>query len=145
VTIFTEIVARVLVVPMFIVAIAFLVRGSTATGDGFSAGMTAGLAMLLQYIVFGRRHVGRRTRLAPAGPFVGLAGLALMVGVALSGPLVGAPLLRHFPSSGEPVARIGRLELHTAVLFDAGIALLVFGLLVAVLEIFAEVAERERQ
>ncbi|MGH9163681.1 MAG: MnhB domain-containing protein [Vicinamibacteraceae bacterium] len=130
---------------MFIVAVAFLVRGSTATGDGFSAGMTAGLAMLLQYIVFGRRRVTRRTPLAPAGPFLGLAGLALMVGVALSGPLAGAALLHHFPSRGESVAHMGRLALHTAVLFDAGIALLVFGLLVAVLEIFAEVAESEQR
>ena len=134
-------VARLVLLPIFMVAAALLVRGATATGDGFSAGVVAASGLLLQYVVFGHREVGRRTRIAPAGPFLAFGGLAVMLGVVFAGPVRGKPLLTHLPEAGAHVDKLGRLDLHTGVLYDAGIALLVFGVLVGVLEAFAAAAD----
>lgn len=137
----TRLVARAVLAPVLMVSAAWLVRGANEPGDGFSAGVTAGAALLIQYIVFGHRDVGEHTRLAPAGPLLGFAGLAVMVAVTMAGPLLGDALLTQYPGPGDHVIEIGRLSLHSAVLYDAGIALLVFGLLAAILEMYGEVAE----
>lgn len=136
-------VARLVLLPIFMVAAALLVRGATATGDGFSAGVVAASGLLLQYVVFGHREVGRRTRIAPVGPFLAFGGLAVMLAVAFAGLTHGVPLLTHLPPAGAHVGHFGRLDLHTAVLYDAGIALLVFGVLVGVLEAFAATADAD--
>ena len=139
-TVMTATIARALLPAILVVAAAWLVRGATLPGDGFSAGVTAGAGLLLQYVVFGHVEVGRSVRLSPVGPQLALGGLALMLAVAAAGPLVGEPILVQFPGEGAHVTRLGLLELHTAVLFDAGIALLVFGMLASTLEMLGEAA-----
>jgi multisubunit Na+/H+ antiporter MnhB subunit len=143
-TVLTTTVARVLLPAILVVAAAWLVRGASLPGDGFAAGVTAGTGLLLQYVVFGHRPVARRTRLAPVGPLLPIVGLAVMVAVALVGPLVGDAPVSQYPGEDGHVVTVGMLELHTAVLYDVGIALVVFGVLAATLEILAEVAEEDR-
>ena len=135
-TVFTRTVARFLMVPTFMVAAALLVRGYSDVGDGFSAGVVAALGVLMQYVGLGYRDAERLlpVRLAPAWAFAGL-GLALMVALV---PLVaGRSMLTHFPRPGASVTKLGTLELITPVLFDVGVALLVFGAVVGIIRTLA--------
>ena len=44
----TRVVARMLLAPILVVALAILVKGFVDVGDGFSAGVVAALGILLQ-------------------------------------------------------------------------------------------------
>jgi multisubunit Na+/H+ antiporter MnhB subunit len=76
-TILTRTVARLLLLPTLMVAVAVLVKGYSQTGDGFSAGVIAATGVLLQYLAFGRRAV---RRVLPAG----LAPVAIVLGLLLA-------------------------------------------------------------
>ncbi|HEU4898811.1 MAG TPA: MnhB domain-containing protein, partial [Actinomycetota bacterium] len=58
-TALTRMVARLLLVPVLMVAAAFLIKGYVDVGDGFGAGVIAALGVLLQYLAFGRAAVER--------------------------------------------------------------------------------------
>jgi multisubunit Na+/H+ antiporter MnhB subunit len=136
----TEFAARVVLLPMFIVATALIVKGYGHTGDGFSAGVMAAAGVLLQYVVFGAAGAARRMRLVRVGPAAAVAGLLVMLAVVFAGPLAGAPLLTHWPPPGDGVAHVAGIEVHTALLFDLGVALVVFGALVSMMEMLSEAA-----
>ncbi len=137
-------VARLLLLPALIVSAGILVKGYAESGDGFSAGVVAALGVLLQYLAFGRRK-------AETFPIVGLAGKGAFVGlfvallVAAAPLLLGEPVLTHYPRSGEEVVYLGTLELLTAVLFDVGVFLLVFGFAVETIKIIARAIADEEE
>ena len=140
-TILTQAVARLLFLPILMVAVATLIKGYADTGDGFTAGVIASLAVLLQFLAFGEREVERRLpiRLAPLAAFVGLA-VALAVTFL---PVVwGKPLLTHAPAPSAEVVHLGSLELITAVVFDVGVFLLVLGFAVSTVRLIARVRPR---
>lgn len=140
-TILTRTVARFLLLPTLMVAAATLVKGYSAPGDGFSAGVIAATGILLQYLAFGRRAV---RHIVPASlvQTAVVAGLLLALAVAF-GPLLRGQLpLTHVPGPGDPVISIGTLELHTAVLFDVAVFFLVFGFVVGVLDRIGRAAEQ---
>jgi len=133
-------VARALLAPVLVVAVAILVKGYAGVGDGFAAGLAAALGVLLQYVAFGREEVvaALPIRWAPALALAGLAVAVLVLAVPLA--LGGAPL-EHWPPPGEEVVRIGSLELVTAVLFDVGVFGLVLGAAVAIIDVLAAPGE----
>ena len=135
-TVLTRMVARLLMVPTFVVAGAVLVKGYSDVGDGFSAGVVAALGVLLQYLGLGYRDAERLLpmRLAPAWAF---AGLGLALAVTFVPAAAGRPLLTHAPGPGAPVTKLGTLELITPVLFDVGVAFLVFGAVVGIIRTLA--------
>lgn len=139
-TVLTQLVARLLLPITLMVALATLVKGYSDVGDGFSAGVIASLGVTLQFLAFGYRAAERRlpVRYAPLAAFGGL-GLALLV--AFAPLLAGDPLLTHYPRPGTEPAHLGRLELMTPVLFDAGVFLLVLGFTVSVLDLVAEASD----
>jgi multisubunit Na+/H+ antiporter MnhB subunit len=112
------------------VAAALLVKGYHQVGDGFSAGAVAALGAILQYV--GREHeaaaqiVGARL----AWPLFS-GGLILALAVSIGPVLFGVAPVSHVPAAGDHVMHVGALALHSTILFDLGIALLVFGALVA--------------
>ncbi|HEU5433163.1 MAG TPA: MnhB domain-containing protein [Thermomicrobiales bacterium] len=133
-TAMTRTVAKLLFLPSLMIALATLVKGYADTGDGFTAGVIAGLAVLLQIIVFGREEVERMLplRWAPRTAFVGLA-IALLDALA---PLAfGRPVMTHLPPAGVEPIHFGSLELLTAVAFDVGVFLLVFGFSVTAIDL----------
>lgn len=141
-TILTEMVARLLLLPILVIATAVLVKGYADVGDGFSAGVIAAMGILLQYVACGHQEVRRRLPIHLA-PKTAVAGLLLALLVAFVPMLQGAPLLAHFPPAGaEEVVHLGTLELHSAVLVDVGIFLLIAGFLVSVMDLVAQVAEQ---
>ena len=140
-TILTETVARLLLLPILVVAVAVLVKGYADVGDGFSAGVIAAMGILLQYVACGYQKVEPRFPVHLASK-AAVAGLLLALLVVFGPLLLGQPLLTHFPPAGEAeVFHLGTLELHSAILFDVGIFLLIAGFLVFVMDLVARVAD----
>lgn len=139
-TVLTQTVARLVLAPVLVIAIAILVNGYAQVGDGFSAGVIAALGLLLQYLAFGREEAERLLRLrlvAPAALVALLAALAL----ALAPMLRGDPIFTHSPAPGADVIEIGRLELITAVAFDVAVFVLVVGAVVGIVHAIARSGE----
>jgi multicomponent Na+:H+ antiporter subunit B len=123
---FAKLIARLMLLPTFIIAIGVMIKGYGDVGDGFSAGVIASLGVAMQLYVFGPVELQRLwvVHVAPRGAFVGLFIALLTVFVPA---MRGRPLFAHEPLPGEPVIHFGTLELLTAVAFDVGVFLVVFG------------------
>lgn len=111
------------------VALALWINGYDEVGDGFSAGGFAGLAAVLQYISQDHEPAARLVGARWAWRFL-LGGLALSLAVLLGPTVFGLLPVTHFPAPGADVPRFGALKLHTALAFDAGVALVVYGAIV---------------
>jgi len=133
-------VARLLLLPALIVAAGILVKGYAESGDGFSAGVVAALGVLLQYLAFGREEAEKLPVVRYAVPLA-FVGLLASIGVAAVPLLFGDAILTHYPPSGSKVVYLGTLELITAVLFDVGVFLLVFGFAVGTVAVFVRAGE----
>ncbi len=138
----TRYVVRLLFAPTLMVAFATLVKGYAGAGDGFAAGIIAGLAFLMQFVAFGERQVRRQlhTRYAPG---VAAFGLGLALAVTFVPVLRGQPVLTSSPGPGEPVFHLGSIEFLTAFVFDIGVFLLVTGFTVTSLSLLARAESRE--
>ena len=141
-TVLTRAIARLLFVPILIVALATLVKGYADTGDGFTAGVIAALAVLIQYVAFGEREVARTLPVRHA-PTVAFAGLALALAVAFAPILRGEPIMTHAPAPGASVVHLGTVELITAVVFDVGVFLLVVGVAITIIDALADPGTEE--
>jgi multisubunit Na+/H+ antiporter MnhB subunit len=137
-TVLTRMVARLLLVPILMVAAAILVKGYVDVGDGFAAGVIAALGVLLQYLAFGRAAVERVLPVRHA-PKLAIGGLLVALAVVFVPVLLGQAPLRHAPPPGAEVIHLGSLELLTAVLFDAGVFALVLGMVVATIHLIASI------
>lgn len=136
----TQLVARMLLAPVLVVALAILVKGYVDVGDGFAAGIVAALGVLLQYVALGRETVARALPVHRASA-VAFAGLGVAVAVALVPLALGDTLLEHQPPPGAEVTTIGTLELITAFAFDIGVFLLVVGAAIAIIDAIARSGE----
>jgi multicomponent Na+:H+ antiporter subunit B len=139
-TVLTRMVARLLLVPVLMVAAAFLVKGYADVGDGFGAGVIAALGVLLQYLAFGRAAVERVLPVRHA-PKLAMGGLLVALAVAFVPVLGGRAPLEHAPAPGAGVIHLGSLELLTAVAFDVGVFALVLGMVVATIHLIASTVE----
>ena len=130
-TALTRMVARLLLAPVLVVAVAVLIKGYVDVGDGFAAGVIAALGVLLQYLAFGRAR-GASGRCRSAGPphvaIGGLLSALAVVFVPAAGRRRAARARARRP--GAKVVHLGSLELLTAVAFDVGVFLLVLGAVV---------------
>jgi len=142
-SIMTRVMARLLLVPILVVALAVLVKGYAQPGDGFSAGVIAGLGVLLQYLAFGREGAEKIPGVRHAGG-VAVVGLLTGLAVAVVPLFFGDALMTHYPPPGTSPIYLGTLELITAVVFDVGVALLVFGFVVGTVSTLARVAAEQR-
>ena len=132
----TQLVSRLLLAPALMIAAAVLVKGYADTGDGFNAGVIVSLAVLLQYVVLGTQEAERLLPVRHIG-LCAVAGLALSLVVAFTPLLRGDALFTHVPPPGDPVTKLGTLELITAVAFDIGVFLLVVGALIGAMRLIA--------
>jgi len=125
-TVVTRSAARILLIPAFLIALATMIKGYSDTGDGFSAGVIAALAVVIQGVAFGAADFDRLplVRFAPIGTFVGLL---LALTIAFSRVFFGEAIMTHAPGPGEHVVHFGRLEFITPVLLDVSVFLVVFG------------------
>lgn len=143
-SIMTRTVARVLLLPIFLTSAAILVKGYAEPGDGFSAGVIAALGILLQFLAFGREEAQKLPFVRHA-PSLAFAGLLVSLAVAAVPLFMGDAVLTHYPEAGSKPIYLGTLELITAVAFDVGVFLLVFGFAVGTVSIFARAIADESE
>jgi multisubunit Na+/H+ antiporter MnhB subunit len=134
-------IARLLYLPTLLVGAALLVKGFVETGDGFSAGVVTALGVLLRYLAFGQEETGSLPPVRYATT-IALSGLLVALGVDAASLFLGDAVLTQYPSAGTEPIHLGTLELMTAVLFDFGVFLLVFGSVVGVVSLFARAGEQ---
>ena len=128
-----DVVAPRLLAPAIMLAVALIVKGYADVGEGFSAGVVVALAVAVRYVTLGGRRADRTLGLARRADIVAAIGLLVALAFGFAGVAFGEPPFTHVPLPGEPVVRIGTLELTTAVGFDVGLFLLVSGSLVVLI------------
>jgi multisubunit Na+/H+ antiporter MnhB subunit len=140
-TVMTQVVARILLVPSIVIALAILFKGYADTGDGFNAGVIAALGILLQYVAFGYEEAERMlpVRLVQV---IAFGGLLLSLAVALIPVARGFAIFTHVPGPGDKVIHLGTIELITPVAFDIGVFMLVFGFAVGAIDLVARAIHR---
>jgi multisubunit Na+/H+ antiporter MnhB subunit len=140
-TVLTQLVARALLLPTFLIALAIMIKGYADTGDGFSAGVIASLGVLMQAVAFGVDELETLplVRYAPAGTFLGLL---ISLAIVFTPVLFGEPLFTHWPAAGDHATHFGALEFITPVLFDIGVFLVIFGFCVGVIGSIARAQQR---
>lgn len=126
-TVMTEVVGRLLFAPALVVALGVLIKGYADTGDGFNAGVIASIGVLMQFVIFGYEYASKLPLVRHIPTFGVAFGLTLALLPAFVPLLFGQNIFTHWPPPGAEVATFGTLEFITAVVFDVGVFLLVFG------------------
>ena len=116
---------RLLFPSMMVLSLYFFFSGHNAPGGGFAGGLVAALALILRYLA------GGRAELEEALPLDG--GRTMAVGLLLSlGAVVTPMFFGHPPLTTAytklPIPLIGDVSLPSALIFDAGVYLIVVGL-----------------
>lgn len=128
--IFFRTLARPIVYALLALGLHFFLRGHNAPGGGFIAGLLVAVAALLA-------HMAQETKLLTIRPLalvpVGLL-LAALTGIAPM--LAGRPFLQSRHGHVE-LGRLGEFEWATAVLFDAGVFLVVIGTTLTIIDLLA--------
>ena len=108
-----------------------LFAGHNQPGGGFVGGLVAAAALALRYIAGGLDEV---RPLLPFRPWSYLSiGLLLILGTAMAPLLFGNPPVDH-QSVEWNLALLGKVKATSATIFDAGVYLIVVGLMLMVLE-----------
>ncbi|CAN5486933.1 Na+/H+ antiporter subunit B [soil metagenome] len=126
---------RLLVPPMMLFAVYLLMAGHNRPGGGFVAGLTMASAVVLRGQARGATEALRMIRLTP----LSLLATGLLLAVAVGGALMvlGEGFLSMtFTEIVVPV--FGTVKLTSAFPFDVGVALLVVGVVAAIVEAFGE-------
>jgi multisubunit Na+/H+ antiporter MnhB subunit len=120
---------------LLVVALYLLFAGHNQPGGGFAGGLVAGAAITLRFVSAGPEVVRRLIRVAPTT----LLGVGLMASLtAAAVPLLrGRSLLDHGKVTvSAPL--LGEAKLTSTLVFDAGVFLVVVGLVAFLLEAFAD-------
>ncbi|WP_115685811.1 Na+/H+ antiporter subunit A [Corynebacterium senegalense] len=129
-SIMVDVVTRLLFPAMMMLSLYFFFGGHNAPGGGFAGGLVAALAFSLRYLAGGRREIEEALPVDPAK--------LLGTGLIVSGATALAPMLWGYPplTTGyvEPeLPLIGPVAITSALLFDAGVYLIVIGLIMQIL------------
>lgn len=141
-SILLEVMVRIIFHALIILSFYLLLAGHNAPGGGFAGGLVAGLALVARYLAGGRIELGATVPL-DAGRILGI-GLALSVTMAVLPMFFGqAPLSSSWVDLD--LGAFGTLPLVSSTLFDIGVYLVVFGLVLDVLRsLGAEIDQHER-
>lgn len=140
-SILLEVVVRLIFHALIILSIYLLLSGHNGPGGGFAGGLVAGLALVARYLAGGRYELGATVPL-DAGRILG-SGLAIAVTMAFLPMLFGQSALASAWVDVD-LGVFGSLPLVTSTLFDIGVYLVVFGLILDVLRsLGAEIDEHE--
>ncbi|WP_051452080.1 Na+/H+ antiporter subunit A [Actinospica robiniae] len=134
-----EVVARLTYHTILLVSLYLLFHGEGGLGGGFVAGLLAGLGLTMRYLAGGRYELAAAAPV-DAGVLLGV-GMALAAGTALLGYAWGDTVLApgeivlHLPVTGE-------VDVHSSVLFDMGVYVLVIGIVLDILRSFGSELDR---
>jgi multisubunit Na+/H+ antiporter MnhB subunit len=106
-------------------AVHLFFAGHNRPGGGFAAGLVVGAVLGLR-LMAGLSFPGRPSRF--------LAGGAMLVGLTALAPLLWGDALLDQIVADATVPVLGKVKSGTALVFDAGVVLIVVGLVVAVLD-----------
>ncbi|SDL94210.1 multisubunit sodium/proton antiporter, MrpA subunit /multisubunit sodium/proton antiporter, MrpB subunit [Corynebacterium mycetoides] len=125
-----EAATRILFPSMMLLAAYFFFSGHNAPGGGFAGGLVAALAFALRYLAGGRDEIEEALPVNPEA--------ILGTGLLLSAAAAVAPMFFGYPplTSGyiEPdLPLIGQVAIPSALLFDAGVSVIVVGLIMHIL------------
>ncbi len=129
---------KVLYQSILVLALYFLFAGHNLPGGGFVGGLMAGAGVSLRYVSGGAQAV-RTTFRAPSHVILGV-GLFLSSATALVPVLLGGAVLEH----GEYETKLpifGKVKVVSALPFDAGVFLVVVGLLLMAFAAFGDDSE----
>lgn len=140
-SILLEVVVRLIFHALILLSFYLLLVGHNAPGGGFAAGLVAGLALVARYLTGGRDELGA-TVPVDAGRILG-AGLALAATMAILPLFFGQAALSSAWIDLD-LGPLGTLPIVTSTLFDIGVYLVVFGLVLDVLRsLGAEIDKQE--
>jgi len=129
---------------MLLVSLNFFLQGHNLPGGGFIAGVMAAVAVALVYIVFDFKGVNRLLGNENedkhfVDEYIPLsdAGVALAVGTGILSSSLGLSFLSHRKGVLH-LPLFGEIHWTTAMLFDLGVFLAVFGSLLAMVEVLGE-------
>lgn len=134
-----SLITRLLLPLALLVAIHFFLRGHNAPGGGFIAGLVSAVALILQSMASGIAWTRQQWR-AGYRPLIAW-GVLITAATGAGSWLFGHPFLTSaFGHVRLPL--VGELELATAMLFDLGVALAVFGVVMLILETLGNLNQR---
>ncbi|MEU1280116.1 Na+/H+ antiporter subunit A [Streptomyces sp. NPDC005805] len=134
-----EVVARLAFHPILVLSLYLLFCAENLPGGGFVAGLVAGVALITRYLAGGRVELAQAAPLQP-GLFTGL-GLFLSTAVGLAG-LIDGTVLHAWTYYGHlPV--LGSYHISTPVIFDFGVYLLVFGVVLDIVRALGAKVDRQ--
>ncbi len=140
-SILLEVVVRLIFHALILLSFYLLLTGHNTPGGGFTGGLVAGLALVARYLTGGRDELGATVPI-DAGRILG-AGLALAATMAILPLFFGQSALSSAWIDLD-LGFLGTLPLVTSTLFDIGVYLVVFGLILDVLRsLGAEVDKQE--
>ncbi len=131
--------ARIVLAVALLISAAHILYAGAAPGDGFTAGVIAGLGVALWYVVFGYAETRARLRWLHPATFIG-------VGLALALLNAALPLLfdrAFFAFTLVPLELPAGIKLASTTAFEVGIFLTVFGGISAVMEAITHPKEVE--
>ncbi|GAB3945968.1 Na+/H+ antiporter subunit A [Corynebacterium tapiri] len=130
-SIMVDIATRILFPSMMVLSLYFFFAGHNAPGGGFAGGLVAALAITLRYLAGGRAEL-EETLPVDAGKMLGV-GLIISAAAAIGPMLLGDPPLTSYYYSTE-LPLIGYFSLPSALVFDAGVYIIVVGLIKHILD-----------
>lgn len=137
-----SLIGRLLFPAIGIFAVFLLLRGHDEPGGGFVAGLTASVAIIIQYMLMGTEWVEARLRVLPLRWMGG--GLLFAAGTGIGAWFFGYPFLTsYFGYLRLPL--VGEVPTASALLFDIGVFALVFGATVLMLIAIAHQSVRGRR
>jgi len=128
-------VTKVVLFIILLFSIHLFFAGHYYPGGGFIGGLMTSGALVLLLLAFDMKTV---TKILPID-FKILTGIGLLfsVGTGLGGLLFNVPFLTH-AFSDVYLPLLGKTSLHTAVLFDIGVYLVVIGITMTIIQTIGE-------
>ena len=138
--IMVDVVTRLLFPSMMLLSLYFFFSGHNAPGGGFAGGLVAALAFTLRYLAGGYKEIEDALPIDPAR----ILGTGILVAsVAFAAPMFFGypPLMSSYAEFDVPL--IGEVTAPSALVFDAGVYLIVIGLIMHVLPSMGAYLDRE--
>ena len=139
-SIMVDVVTRILFPSIMLLSFYFFFSGHNAPGGGFAGGLVAALAFTLRYLAGGRAEIDEALPVDPAkilGTGILLSAACVVVPLFFGNP----PLTTGYASLALPL--IGEFDVHSALVFDAGVYAIVVGLTLHILGSMGAYLDRE--
>ncbi|GAA3747809.1 multisubunit Na+/H+ antiporter MnhB subunit [Spinactinospora alkalitolerans] len=137
-----EVVARILIPAILTLAVFLLVAGHGRPGGGFAGGLVASMAYVLRYIAGGRHELAAGVPMRPNGLLA--LGMLIACTTATLPLLFGKPIL--YATKWEFTLPVfGHVKLLSALFFEAGVFLIVVGLVLSVVAALGARMEAEEE